>query len=41
MFDAIDAGNWASARAGIVTLPPGVLAPVARAELYTAKGSPT
>ena len=40
VFDAIDAGNWASAQAGIATLPPSILAPVARAELYTAKGSP-
>ena len=40
VFDAIDAGDWASARAGIAALPPGVLTPVAKAELYTAKGSP-
>lgn len=40
VFDAIDAGNWASALAGIAALPPGVLTPVARAELYTAKNSP-
>jgi soluble lytic murein transglycosylase-like protein len=40
VFDAIDAGNWTSARAGIATLPPSVLTPVATAELYTAKGSP-
>ena len=40
VFDAIDAGNWASAQAGIAALPPGVLTPVAKAELYTAKGSP-
>ena len=40
MFDAIDAGDWASARAGIAALPPGILAPVAKAELYTARGSP-
>jgi soluble lytic murein transglycosylase-like protein len=40
VFDAIDAGNWASAQAGIAALPPGVLTPVARAELYTAKDSP-
>ena len=40
MFDAIDAGNWASAQAGIATLPRGLLTPVAKAELYTAKGSP-
>ncbi|HEX5258828.1 MAG TPA: lytic transglycosylase domain-containing protein [Sphingomicrobium sp.] len=41
VFDAIDAGNWASAQAGIAALPPSVLTPVAKAELYTAKGSPT
>jgi soluble lytic murein transglycosylase-like protein len=40
VFDAIDAGNWASAQAGIATLPPGILTPVAKSELYTAKGSP-
>ena len=41
VFDAIDAGQWASAQAGISALPPSVLTPVAKAELYTAKGSPT
>ncbi len=41
VFDAIDAGNWASARAGIAALPPSILASLAKAELYTAKGSPT
>jgi soluble lytic murein transglycosylase-like protein len=40
VFDAIDSGNWSSARAGIAALPPSVLTPVAKAELYTAKGSP-
>jgi soluble lytic murein transglycosylase len=40
VFDAIDAGNWASAQAGIATLPRDMLTPVAKAELYTAKGSP-
>jgi len=40
VFDAIDAGNWASAQAGIAALPPSVLTPLAKAELYTAKGSP-
>src|SRR6478672_955849 len=40
VFDAIDAGNWASAQAGIAALPRSILAPVAKAELYTAKGSP-
>jgi soluble lytic murein transglycosylase len=41
VFDAIDAGDWASAAAGISALPRSILTPVARAELYTAKGSPT
>ena len=40
VFDAIDAGQWASAQAGINALPPGILTPVAKAELYTARGSP-
>jgi soluble lytic murein transglycosylase-like protein len=40
VFDAIGAGYWASARAGIAALPPSVLTPLAKAELYTAKGSP-
>ena len=40
VFDAIDSGNWASAQAGIAALPGGVLTPVARAELYTGRGSP-
>jgi soluble lytic murein transglycosylase len=40
VFDAIDNGNWASAQAGIAALPQSVLTPVAKAELYTAKGSP-
>jgi soluble lytic murein transglycosylase-like protein len=41
VFDAIDSGNWAAARVGIASLPPSILTPVAKAELYTAKGSPT
>jgi soluble lytic murein transglycosylase-like protein len=40
VFAAIRAGDWAGAQAGIATLPPNVLTPVAKAELYTAKGSP-
>ena len=40
VFDAIDAGNWASAQAGIAALPPSVLTAEAKAELYTARGSP-
>jgi soluble lytic murein transglycosylase-like protein len=41
VFAAIRSGNWASAEAGIALLPPNVLSPVAKAELYTARGSPT
>lgn len=41
VFDAIRAGEWAAAQAGIASLPRGPLTPLARAELYTAKGSPT
>ncbi|MFL6733981.1 MAG: transglycosylase SLT domain-containing protein [Sphingomicrobium sp.] len=40
VLDAIDGGNWASAQAGIATLPPNILTPVAKAELYTARNSP-
>src|ERR671916_851809 len=40
VFDAIDSGNGAAARAGIATLPRSVLTPLARAELFTAKNSP-
>src|SRR3569833_53012 len=40
VFDAIDAGNWPAAQAGIAALPQGVLTPVAKAELYTARNSP-
>jgi soluble lytic murein transglycosylase-like protein len=40
VFDAIRARNWASAQAGIAMLPRSVLTPIAKAELYTAKGSP-
>ena len=40
VFNAIRAGDWASARAGISALPDDVLKPVASAELYTARGSP-
>jgi soluble lytic murein transglycosylase len=40
VFDAIDSGNWTAAQAGIATLPRSILTPVAKAELYTAKGSP-
>lgn len=41
VFAAIRSGNWASADAGIAVLPANILSPVAKAELYTAKGSPT
>src|SRR5829696_2462428 len=40
VFDAIYSGDWAAARAGLAALPPSVLTPFAKAELYTAKGSP-
>ena len=41
VFAAIRSGNWASAEVGIGLLPPNILSPVAKAELYTARGSPT
>ncbi len=40
VFAAIRAGDWAGAQAGIYALPPDVLTPVAKAELFTAKNSP-
>lgn len=40
VFDAIRAGQWASAEAGINALPASPLTPVANAELYTASRSP-
>ena len=40
VFVAIRSGKWREAEAGIAMLPPHVLKPVAKAELYTAKGSP-
>ncbi|MEO7564041.1 MAG: lytic transglycosylase domain-containing protein, partial [Sphingomicrobium sp.] len=40
VFNAIDAGQWAAAQAGIYALPVSVLTPVAKAQLYTARGSP-
>ena len=40
VFAAIRSGDWSGAQAGIATLGPSILAPVAKAELYTAKGSP-
>ncbi len=40
VFSAIANGQWEAARLGIEAMPPGPLKPYARAELYTAKGSP-
>ena len=40
-FAAIRRGEWAGAVAGISALPDGLLKVVAKAELYTARGSPT
>jgi len=40
VFDAIAAGKWTAAQAGIAVLPQSVLTPLAKAELYTARGSP-
>ena len=40
VFAAIRTSDWAGAAAGIAALPDGPLKPVAKAELYTAKGSP-
>ncbi len=40
VFAAIDGGDWEGARLGIAALPDDVLKPLAKAELYTAKGSP-
>lgn len=40
VFAAIRAGDWAGASARLAALPEGPLHDVARAELYTAKGSP-
>jgi soluble lytic murein transglycosylase-like protein len=40
VFTAIRSRDWAGAEAGIATLPPHALSAVAKAELYTAKGSP-
>ena len=40
VFSAIRGSRWAEAQAGISSLPRSELTAVARAELYTAKGSP-
>lgn len=39
-FAAIRSGQWPEAQAGLTALPDGPLKPVAKAELYLAKGSP-
>jgi soluble lytic murein transglycosylase-like protein len=41
VFAAIRAEQWAAASAGITALPAGPLSAVARAELYTARNSPS
>jgi soluble lytic murein transglycosylase len=40
IFAAIRAGDWAGATAALDAMPAGLLTPLARAELYLAKGSP-
>ena len=40
VLTAINNGEWEAARLGIEALPNGPLKPYARAELFTAKGSP-
>lgn len=40
VFNAIRSGQWASAQLGIAALPAGPLTAVAKAELFTARGSP-
>ena len=40
VFSAIRGSRWTEAQIGIATLPRSEMTPVARAELYTAKGSP-
>ncbi len=40
VFAAIRAGRWDEAQATLDAMRPGILHPIARAELYTAKGSP-
>jgi len=41
VFLAINQGDWEGARLGIAGLPDGPLKPYAKAELFTASGSPT
>ena len=40
VFAAIRSSQWAAASAGIAALPASPLTPLAKAQLYTAKGSP-
>ncbi len=40
VFAAIRGAQWASAQAGIAALPPSPLSALAKAELFTARGSP-
>ncbi|GAA4038897.1 hypothetical protein GCM10022281_19670 [Sphingomonas rosea] len=40
VFAAIRSSQWAAAQAGIAALAPSPLTPLAKAQLYTAKGSP-
>ena len=41
IFAAIDSGDWEGARLGIAAMPADPLKPLAKAELFTARGSPT
>jgi soluble lytic murein transglycosylase len=40
IFGAIDSGDWEGARLGIAAMPDNPLKPLAKAELFTARGSP-
>jgi soluble lytic murein transglycosylase len=40
IFSAIDSGDWEGARLGIAAMPGNPLKPLAKAELFTARGSP-
>ena len=40
IFGAIDGGDWEGARLGIAAMPDNSLKPLAKAELFTARGSP-
>ena len=40
VFASIQAGNWSDAQIELDAMKPGILHPIALAELYTAKGSP-